>query len=130
MAFGWFKRREVSLRDKLNETKNIKVSGVLFKIKRIQVLDYMEGARVLHETFSVYKTKEQKVLDEKLIKNLSKAKEYMRDVIMAGVVQPKLVRKQEDDPSAVCVDELVEGDWMMAQNLAAEILAYTYGKKK
>lgn len=117
------------LREKLKINKKVKINGVIFNIRKINVLDYLEGAKVLHEAFSVYKTKSEKEIDQKLVNNIKKAKDYMRDVIMAGVVSPKLVRKQEEDPNAVVVDEILN-DWMFAQELCAEILQFTYGKKK
>ena len=105
------------------------MSGVLFTIKKIDVLDYLEGARVLHEIFSTYKTKNEKVLDDKMVGSIKKAREYMRDVIMAGVVKPAVVRKPEENLEAIPVDELMN-DWTLAQDLVGEILRFTYGKKK
>ncbi len=128
--FRWFrKEKEIDLKSRLKAVSVVKVSGVLFHIRKIQLLDYLEGARVLYEIFSEYKTKDQKLLDDKLVKNINKAKDYMKDVMMAGVVKPKLVRKQEDDPDAVLVDDLFD-DWIMVQSLVQEILDLTYGKKK
>jgi hypothetical protein len=128
--FDWFRRRKTkSLKEHLSGTKLIKVSGVLFHIRKISVLDYMEGAKVLHEVFSVYKNTEERKLDDQMIRNVKKAKAYMRDVIMAGVVKPKLVRKQEEDKDAVFIEDLFD-DWVMAQELTTEILQFTYSKKK
>ena len=118
------------LRSYLNDSKRIKVQGVIFDIRKINILDYLEGARVLQEFFSVYKTKDQKYKQSKEhIEHMKKARSFMRDIIMAGVVKPKLVRKQEDDTEAILVDEVLS-DWVMAQTLSAEILDYTYNKKK
>lgn len=130
--FGFFARflpPEQDLRSRLSLTKKVRVSGVLFTIKKIDVLDYLEGARVLHEIFATYKTKNEKVLDDKMVGSIKKAREYMRDVIMAGVVKPQVVRKPEENQDAVPVDDLMN-DWTLAQDLVGEILRFTYGKKK
>jgi len=130
--FGFFSRflpPEQDLRTRLSLTRKVRVSGVLFTIKKIDVLDYLEGARVLHEIFSTYKTKNEKVLDDKMVGSIKKAREYMRDVIMAGVVKPAVVRKPEENLEAIPVDELMN-DWTLAQDLVGEILRFTYGKKK
>jgi hypothetical protein len=117
------------LRSRLSLTKKVRISGVLFDIKKIDMLDYLEGAKVLHEVFSTYKTNAQKALDDKMIVNVKKARDYLKDVILAGVVKPQIVRRQEDNPDAITIDELLN-DWMLAQELAGAILAFTYGKKK
>lgn len=127
--FSLFTTKEKTLRERLSLEKRVRVCGVFFTIKKIDVMSYLEGARVLHEVFSVYKTKNERVLDDKMVANIKKARDYMRDVIVAGVVKPVVVRKQEDNPEAVLVDELL-GDWALAQELTGAILAHTYGKKK
>jgi hypothetical protein len=125
-----FESSAIDLKNYLNDTKKVKINGVIFHIRKINVLDYLEGARVLNEFFSVYKTKDEKNRASKEnIDNLKKAKGFMRDVIMAGVVKPKLVRKQSDDPEAIVVDDIFQ-DFVMAQKLSKEILDYTHHKKK
>lgn len=120
--------KEIDLREKLTGLHTVKIQGVLFRIKKIDLMNYLEGARVLHETFSLYKSSQEKKLDEKMIKNVNKAKDYMRDIIMAGVVKPELTRNPDKEPDAFPVDEILN-DWVLSQELTAAIFAHTYGKK-
>lgn len=95
-------------------------------------MDYLEGARVMQEMFSVYKTKDQKEqkqkIDEAMIRNLDKAKKYMMDIIMAGVEKPELTR-DKNEKNAIYVEELFN-DWVLAQELVKAIMEHTQGKKK
>ncbi len=122
---GFFGSKD--LKESLAKTKTVKINGVLFKIKKINVLDFLDGSRVLQKAYLTYeeaKADAKKDIDMNLQK---KVNEHYKDVFMAGVVHPKLSRKDEAD--AVCVDDLFV-DPEMVQQLYQEIYAYTYGKKK
>jgi hypothetical protein len=116
------------LRTHLSTAKKVKIRGVIFHLKKIQIMDYLEGARVMQEMFSVYKTKAEKTrIDKEMVQNLEKAKKYMTDIIMAGVIKPELTR-DPNDSTKIHVDEIFN-DWIMAQELTKAILELTHGKK-
>lgn len=142
LAYSWKlgreKRLDVSEEEAFkrlvsNATKPINIDGVPFVIRKIQVLDYLEGAKVLAEIFSTYKN--QKANDTKTIEqidtnNLNKAKTYITDIICAGCVRPKFCRKAPEEGSNEIHIEEVFSDWVLAQKLAMEIFEFTQGKKK
>ena len=117
--------------NRFNRTKKIELDGVPFEIRKINIIDYLEGAKVLQESFSVYKTgAEKKALENIDSKNIVKLKGYLADVICAGVVKPKFVRTEKElDAESILIDDLFL-DWQMAQDLTQEIFSYTHGKKK
>ena len=121
--------KPTDLKSHLHGTKRVKIRGVLFDIKKIAIVDYLDGARVMQETFSTYKTKDEKrKIDDSMIDNVNKMKKYMTDIIMAAVVKPELSR-DKDDGGKICVNDIFE-DWILAQELVKEIMNYTHGKKK
>jgi hypothetical protein len=124
-----FSKKTPSLEDHLRGGRQVKIKGILFTIRKLNPADYLEGAKVMHEIYATYKTSEERKIDAKMVKSINKAKGFMRDIILAGVVKPALVRKPEDNPEAICVDEIFN-DWELAQRLTAEIVSTTYGKKK
>jgi len=131
MMFWPFKKAEVDFRKLITAEKQIKIDGIPFVIRKINVLDYLEGAKVLQETFSIYKTgKEPKDLAIPDLANINKLKKYLADVICAGCVRPKFTRNEnaslEDE---IPIKELFT-DWSLAQRLSQEIFDYTHGKKK
>lgn len=117
-----------SLKEHLGATKTIKIKGILFKIKKIDVMDHLEGSKVMVQ---MYQTYEEKRAQEKsnlaTNTNLKKVKSHLIDVILAGTIKPKLSRKEET--SKIHIDELFN-DWEIAEALYGEIMAHTYGKKK
>lgn len=117
--FG-FRRRK--LEDALKETKAIYVHGVLFRIKKLDPFAYMDGSNAIAQVFQTWEQKRE--LTEP---NMKKVKDHFRDVFLAGVVEPKLARKKEDE--GVFVDNLFT-DWGLANELYGAIFEYTYGKKK
>lgn len=118
--FGLFRRR--SLEEHLRETKTVKISGVLFTIKKINMLDYLNGSKVLKQTYDTYKT-DNKVSES----SMNQIKEMYTDVILASVIKPKLTRKEGDE--GIHIEEVFR-DWDMASELYSQIMSYTYGKKK
>lgn len=114
------------LDDVLNETIKIKVKGINFKIRKINVLNYLEGSRVVRQIFDTYKTKgQQSQLDDVSEKQMKK---HFCEVIVAGVVDPK-ISWDNKDPNAIHVDKLFF-DWEIVNDLYTEIIEFTYGKKK
>ncbi len=112
-----------NLKDVLNKTKNIRVHGVFFTIRKVNILDYLDGSKVLQKQFDIYQTGTNQISEA----SEKKIKEHMSHVLVAGVVSPKLSFKQEQD--VMFVDNLFT-DWSLAVDLYNEIVAFTYGKKK
>lgn len=122
-----------SLEDHLRATKKVKINGILFKIKKIDPLAYADGSKALIQIYDTYKVKSADLkgsdADKEKSATLSRLKQHYRDTIISGVIKPKLVRKQKDNPEAICVDELF-ADWDLVNKLYMAILVHTYGKKK
>lgn len=116
-----------SLRSALDTHKKVRINGVLFTIRKINVLDFLSGAHVLHQSFVTYEQKRQagKIQDFDRLK--SRVSDHYGDVFMSGVVKPKLSR----DPGSenVCVQEILD-DSDMSEKLYFSIFEHTYGKKK
>lgn len=115
-----------NLHDVLDETKVIRINGVRFIIKKIGVLDYASGAKVLLQYHETYKSnaKENKPMDTNLEK---KAKEHYSHVLVAGVVSPRL--SHFDDGVGVFIDKVFV-DFELVEKLYTEIMTFSYGKKK
>jgi len=111
------------LKDVLDETKLVKIHGVIFRIKKLDPFSYMNGSHAVAQIFQTYEQKRE--ISET---NMEKVKEHYKDVILAGVVEPKLVRKK-DDGEGILAENLFT-DWGLANKLYDAILEYTYGKKK
>jgi len=117
-------RKSKSLEDVLDPTKRLVIDGVMFTIKKINMIDYLNGSKVLLQFYDTYKLKRDK---SKAVENINKVKEHYKDIIMAGVLSPKLSRKEDDD--GFYIDKLLN-NFDMCNKLYAEIIAFTYGKKK
>lgn len=113
------------LKNELYKTKKIIVCGVRFEIKKINLLDYLNGSRVLLQQYDIYKTAGGKNPPANLSEE--NAKKHLSDVLVAGVVSPKLCHKENG--SDIPVNDLFI-NWEMANALYVKILEYTYGKKK
>ena len=110
--------------------KLIRIDGIPFIIRKINVLDYLAGAKVLSETFSVYKNKDpQKIIEAFDQSNINQLKKYMTDVICEGCLKPKFVRDKASAKEGEVPIEDLFADWILAQRLSEEIFAYTHGKK-
>lgn len=120
--FGLWNR---DLKKTLNRTILVTVQGVRFRIKKVDPFSYMDGSNAIAQIFQTYEAKR-----EMTETNLSKVRDHYRDVFLAGVVEPKLVRKPDDLASGgILVDNLFT-DWTLANELYNAILSFTYGKKK
>ncbi len=108
----------------LSETKTFRFKRTRFIIKKIDVLDHTRGAQVMMQTFDIHKTASAKTPD---IQSDKKIREHYVQVLMAGVVHPRLKMKAED--VGILVDDLFV-DWDIISKLYSEIMTFTYGKKK
>lgn len=113
------------LKTELYKTKKIVVCGVRFEIKKINLLDYLNGSKVLLQQFDTYKTAGVKNTPANLSED--NAKKHLADVLVAGVVNPKLTHKENGNDIPVN-DLFMNMD--MSNELYMKILEYTYGKKK
>lgn len=119
--FGWFRSKK--LNDVLNETKKIKVHGIIFTIRKVNILNYLDGSKVLQQVYATYQTGGDPIQNN----SEKKIKEHFSHVLVAGVVDPKLSFK--DEPGTTLVDNLFT-DWDLATELYNAIIENTYGKKK
>lgn len=105
--------------------KSISVHGVIFQIQKLDPIAFLDGSKAMLQTFDIYKLKSSEAEQQA---SLAKIKEHYRDVFMAAVVEPKLKRKPEDK-EGLFVDHLFT-EWDVANQLYANIMEFTYGKKK
>lgn len=121
--FGFFKKK--TLEQHIGGVRKVKISGVVFVIKKIDATAHLSGLNVLQKIFDIYKV--NKGTDAQApLENLEKIKKYCRDIILAGVVSPKI--SAVDDGTGFFVDKLFI-DFPMAQALTQAILQNTYKKK-
>jgi len=113
------------LKSLFGKTKRIKIYGVPFTIRKIDCFDYLDGSKVMLQLYDIYKIGNSK---PELIQNrFKKVKPHFRDVFMSGVIEPKLVRKKEED--GLFVDNLFT-ELDLANQLYSAIINFTYQKKK
>lgn len=119
--FGWFRGRE--LKDVLNETRKVKVRGIRFIIRKINVLNYLDGSKVVQKVYDTYKTTKEPIPEQ----SEKKIREHLSEVLVAGVFEPKLSFKEEE--GSIQVEKLFS-DSLLATELYAEIMNFSNGKKK
>jgi hypothetical protein len=105
--------------------KTIKVHGVIFKIKKLDPLAFLDGSKVMLQSYDIYKVNSNKVEEQNYLK---KVKEHFRDVFMYSIEYPVLKRKPEEK-EGLFVDYLFT-EWDLANELYSKIIEHTYGKKK
>lgn len=122
---GWLKRLLFgsSLDSALHSTRKLRVGGVRFTIQKINVMNYVDGSKVLRQTFELYRSGKPEAVET----NWDKLKPYYVDILMAGVVYPKLARKPDDEGFPV---ESMFNNMDMVHQLVDAIYEHTYGKKK
>jgi hypothetical protein len=123
--FGWFKKK--THEEILNTTKLIKVHGMFFRIKKMDVLSYLNGSKIMLQMYNTYQLKK----DIESIRNpesIKKYHEHCKDVFMSCIVEPKL-KRNKDDGDGLFVDNLFT-DWSLADDLYLKIFEFSYGKKK
>ena len=121
--FGFFRRK--TLEQHLSDTKRVKIHGVVFRIKRLNAMDHLAGLNVIQKIYEIYKVNKSDG-SQAAVENINKIKAYCRDMLLAGVVVPKLSAK--DDGSGIYVERLFE-DFELAQALTQAIIQHTYKKK-
>ena len=105
----------------------IKIKGVTFCIKRIDAMDHLTGLNVLQKIYYTYKVNAKSEQNNaETLENLKKIKDYCRDILLAGVVYPKL--SATADGEGLFVDKLFM-DFALAQKLTESIIMHTYKKK-
>lgn len=122
-------RKRQSLKNYLTENKYVKIKGFEFLITKINVMNYLDGSKVLLQSYQTYTEARAK---EKMSEEISinkKLWDHYTDVICAGVVVPKITRQPTDDPKEVHI-ELLFHDMELVNKLYEEIIQQTYGKKK
>ena len=117
--FGLFRR---DLQSVLNETKTLKIKGLRFIIKKINVLDHLDGSKLMLQSFDTYRNDKSTSPDVPT----KKIKDHYSEVIVAGLVHPRVYLKQGE---GIHVEELFH-DWEIANKLYEEIYLFAYGKKK
>ena len=108
----------------LDRTKTVKINGFKFTIKKINPLDHFKGSKVLLQAYDVLKIGKGNQEPEQSEK---KIKEHLSEVILVGVVHPKITAK--DDGDGIFIDKLFY-DYELVNLLYSEIIAFSYGKKK
>lgn len=116
-----------SLADHISQGKFVVIDGIKFRIKKLDVMNYLEGAKVMQEIYAIYKNSEQKQIDEKTITSLKKTREIMKDIILSGVIHPKITRTKEDQ--GIHIDDVLS-DWSISNQLVNAIIEFTAPKKK
>lgn len=115
------------LRKVLTKTKKIAVKGIRFEIKKVNLLNYLDGSKVMFQHYDIHKTKGAKQELPPTPGSEEKVRAHYKEVLVAGIAYPKLVFKKEDE--GILVDDLFI-DWEMVSELYMRILEFTYGKKK
>lgn len=124
-----FFRKTKTLQEYLKGTKKVVLHGVAFEIKRLNVMDHLEGLNVIQKIHDTYQAKKK---DNSLAKiddldELKKLQDYCRDILVAGVVSPKLSLKK-DGSDGIFVGDIFN-DMDLAKELTVEILKLTFKKK-
>jgi hypothetical protein len=126
--FGLF-RREVALHDYLRRTKKVRVNGIGFEIRKVDLKDHAEGLNIILNLHQLYvRKKDRDGLKSAVVQDEKKLKDFMRHFLYAGVVAPRLTLKNPPEDGATSVDELMQ-DVDLAQKLCTQVLQYSYGKK-
>lgn len=124
--------RTKKLSSVLGRTYRVKVQGVLFELRKVHPLDFINGSKAVQQSFATYKAASESKLETSeaiLIENHKRLQDHYRDVFMAAVSVPKLTRKPDHNEDEIFVDHLFT-DWDFAVELYEAIQIVTYGKKK
>lgn len=126
--WGFFKKK--TLDNYLGETKKVKINGIKFKIKKINVVDHLHGSLVLTEQFHIWRKSKVNGNSIDEAKAFEKIKKHYREVFLSAVLDPVLCSKEDEaGPGITHVDRLFI-DFSIAQELYTEIMMFTHGKKK
>lgn len=122
-----FKKQESNL-DKIRNVKTVKIQGIIFKIKKINPLDHLTGAKLMLAIYDKYQLQKPNDNAEMRPEDVKKIKEHYVDVFLASVIKPELSRKESDN-TKIWVGEILQ-NYELAVELYTAIHLYTYGKKK
>ena len=113
----------------LYKTKTLKINGVRFVIRKIDLTAHVQGFNVLLNLYDSWnnKRKNEKEVPPETKGVAKKQKQLYKDVFLCAVVKPEL--SKEDKGEKVWVEEIFF-DWDMANKLFEAILKFTVGKKK
>lgn len=111
------------LEDVLFETKAVRVKGIKFTIKKVNMINYLDGSKVLLQAYDTYKMGKS----ETHPMNDKKIKEHFSHVLVSGIQSPKLSHTK--DGEGTWVEDLFI-DWDLVNELYSKIIEFTYGKKK
>lgn len=120
----WPFSKKKTLREYLDETKTVKIKGILFEIKRIDVVNFMQGAKVLLASYATYEDKKK---EDQIADSAKKVREYYKDVVLSGVVKPELTRNPDKEPTKINIDDVLV-DMSLTEKLVQEIIVFS--KKK
>ena len=123
--FGWFKKK--THEEILNATRIIKVHGMFFRIKKMDVTDYLNGSKIMLQMYNTYQLKKD-IEALRSPDSLKKYHDHCKDVFMSSIIEPKL-KRNKDDGDGLFVDNLFH-DWSLVDELYLKIFEFTYGKKK
>ena len=115
-----------------NDEMEIVASEMDFVIRKINTIDHLTGATVLHQMYDTYQGKNSGGSQDEMMTavNMKKLQKVYGDVLLAGIVSPKIVRKKEDAKDGAVFVENFFTDWELASELYTAIMNFTYGKKK
>lgn len=119
---GLFKGK--SLADVLSETKTVRFNGIRFKIKKLDVMNFLDGSKIMMQYYDTFKMKSAGNQEHEV--SHKKIREHMKEILVAGVVEPKLSMKEGE---GYLVDDLFVNQ-KITNGLYEEIVKFTYGKKK
>ena len=116
--------RNKELKDVVGQTKRVKVRDVLFTIRKLEPVHYLNGSRAAFKIYDTWKREKDVDFSEK---ELKKIKEHYKDVLIASIVKPLISRDGKGESTHV--DEIIN-DWEFAGELYTEIMCFTKGVKK
>lgn len=127
--FDWLFGR--NLEGVLSATKKVRVRGIRFTIRKVNISHYMEGTSLMFQNWDTHKTEAAKEALASQIPSQEKIKKHYAAVLVAGVLSPKLVHTKEDSGpgKGIHVEDMFI-DQEMVSGLYSEIIIHTYGKKK
>lgn len=116
------------LREILGETKQVRIHGVKFVIRKINPMDYLAGTKSLRQFYSTYQV--DSINNVELKENHARdIQSHYSDVFLSCIVDPELKKSKETEGPAIPVDHLFT-DWDLANRLYMAVMEFTYGKKK
>lgn len=126
---GWLLRRDAqAVKKALNPTKEVKIEGIIFQIRKINPIDYLAGFKIMNQMYETYKI-EGKEKSAELV-SASKIRDHYVDIFTAAVINPKIVRKLKDGQNDALLVDALFNNWEICEKLYAAIIEFTYGKKK